>query len=358
MSIFSLSRFRPAIVLLLCLLVVFAALPVAAGEGDGLIKVGDPQKDGVVKLEIHCKRANGSVEKVQVSVAILAADDAAEKADKIEQAIDDADPDCFSAGSFSNEVNLEPEDGNKITDVDLQQDTTVETISVKVDSAESVSGRFSLEGLPEGGSISLVLPTAVAMVPTSPSMPVPLIMQQLFAQLLSQNVAATYDGQQIVILEPDLSGQLLTADNTDFGLDVHLAVSTSDYAYPVIELDLLGEKRVVVLDAGRARLFDAFGQQQGSDIATTGPATVLGSGDTIIIVDNNCVRLYGPDGVQRGPTILTDGRATVIVDGDRIIIIDDDSVEIYDRNGNLVRHVPTDGRATVLVDGDRIIIID
>ena len=66
---------------------------------------------------------------------------------------------------------------------------------------------------------------------------------------------------------------------------------------------LPGVGRLLVLDAGRLRLFDSNGSQIGIGIPIRGQASVAVSAARIIVTDEGRVRIFDPNGFQRGIAI-------------------------------------------------------
>jgi hypothetical protein len=214
-------------ILLLALVVATAfvlattAVPAVAGAGDGVIKVGDPTKDGSVKIKIQCQRANGTVETIQVSVAILAADDADDKAMKIDNAIDALSPTCFTSYWLgADQLDLDAAAGNKITLVDIQDDNTNETIGSKCPGGTPVGGDAKFTGSPTGGSASVSVGAVTAQTNTAGKTTTQ-IMQDLTSGLVAQGVGAAFEGGEIRITD-NLADVLFSAGNTDSGLALWL----------------------------------------------------------------------------------------------------------------------------------------
>lgn len=201
-------------------LLASAAMPAAAAEGDGLIKAGDPDQNGSVDITIECEKSDGTVEAIDVSVAILATDDAAGKAAKIEAEIDGESPTCFTASTSADEVTLDAGAGNKIVLIDIQDDDTNETIGAQCSSAAAVKGKTSFSGSAGGGSASVSVGAVTAQTTTNGKTTTQ-IMQQLVTSLTSQGVPAVLTESEIVITG-DLADVLFSAGNSDTGLTLRL----------------------------------------------------------------------------------------------------------------------------------------
>ena len=208
------------------LLVAIPALPAAAAEGDGLIKAGDPTKDGSVGITITCYCPILGYQTVQVSVPILASDSAVGKATKIKAQIDGVDPDCFTTSGLLETITLVPDAGNKMTLVHIDNDSTNEAIGTKFSSNVPVQGKTSFSGTAAGGSASVIVGEGVgaktATTTTNDKTPTQ-IMQALVTSLTTQGVGAVLQGSEIRITD-DLANVLFSADNTDSGLTLDLEV--------------------------------------------------------------------------------------------------------------------------------------
>jgi hypothetical protein len=205
------------------LLVAIPALPAAAAEGDGLIKAGDPTKDGSVGITITCHRANKPVEIIQVSVAILATDDATGKATKIENAIDGMSPGCFTTSRSFETITLVPNAGNRINVVHIDNDNTNETIGTKCSSSVPVQGEASFSGTATGGTASVSVGAVTAQTTTNGKTATQ-IMQALVTSLTSQGVGAVLGGDGMIGITDDLADVLFSAGNSDSGLTLQLEV--------------------------------------------------------------------------------------------------------------------------------------
>jgi hypothetical protein len=202
------------------LLLASQAMPAAADEGDGLIKAGDPTRDGSVDITIKCEQSDGSVETIDVSVAVLAADNAEDKATDIQDAIDAETPTCFTTSRSVDEVTLDAGAGNRIVLIDIQDDDTNETIGAQCTSADAVKGKTSFSGSAGGGSASVSVGAVTAQTTTN-GKTTSQIMQELVTSLTSQGVPAVLTEREIVITG-DVAGVLFSSGNSDTGLTLRL----------------------------------------------------------------------------------------------------------------------------------------
>ena len=206
--------------------------------GDGKIVTGDAGADGSLKISIKCKKADGTVEDIDLTVQINVEThdvngngtvEADEKAWAIEAAIDDLTPACFTAswGNLPDRVILDAGDGCEITELEITDDDTKETIGDKITPRppKKAKGKASFEGASQGGTASLAVGSVSATVNTT-GLTTSQIMDTLATQLSAQGVSALFDGTEIYIME-DLT-ELLSGGNTDAGLALNLKVSVPE----------------------------------------------------------------------------------------------------------------------------------
>jgi hypothetical protein len=222
----------------LAALVVFGTLLIGGATGAsqsasnrGTIKVGDPTKDGSITIEIRCEYHDGGVESTEVTVPILADDDASTKAAKIRDAIRNMAPDCFVDYYLGNgEISLAPVGDNTVIGVKIVRDDTCEPIGTKVTAPpKRTTGKAGFEGTPNGGGQAAVKVGETTGQTSTTGKTLFQIVLDIFNSLVSQGVDAVFSENEIWI-QDDLTDVMLTASNTDSGLTLNLSTEAWDAA--------------------------------------------------------------------------------------------------------------------------------
>ena len=95
-------------------------------------------------------------------------------------------------------------------------------------------------------------------------------------------------------------------------------------------LSLFAQDALAQVTSGRLRIYDAFGNQQGSNIDTIGAGRIVSTTSGFVVIDDGDrrLRIYNVFGVLQNRAIRTSGAAGVVPAGNLLAIIDDSRVQI------------------------------
>ncbi|MFQ6021936.1 MAG: PKD domain-containing protein [Acidiferrobacterales bacterium] len=126
-------------------------------------------------------------------------------------------------------------------------------------------------------------------------------------------------------------------------------------------LSLLSQSAVGQLSSGRARIYDAFGVQQGANIDTIGAGRLVSTASGFAAIDEGDTRLriYNVFGELQNRAVQTNGPAEVVPHGNLLAVIDDTGVQLYTLFGfPQGARIPTNDRADVVPVGNVFVVIE
>ncbi len=126
-------------------------------------------------------------------------------------------------------------------------------------------------------------------------------------------------------------------------------------------LSLFAQDALAQVTSGRLRIYDAFGNQQGSNIDTIGAGRIVSTTSGFVVIDDGDrrLRIYNVFGVLQNRAIRTSGAAGVVPAGNLLAIIDDSRVQIYTLFGRPQgASIRTGRRADVVPVGSVFVVVE